>query len=279
MTWGELTKKNHKALYVTVFKDLGLQPAAYNVLLELLLQKEITVAILATHFTGAKLGLGKKRKASRRPVTLPPHLRRFRNKKGTKVRVGWLKGPGSGHSKKRIPQPPPVPPVPVGQAVPGKPGTTVREVRKRLEHLVALDAHIVVKQRKLEASNDVPASVVSMWPHYGFGDVAYDDTRTNLRNNLLGVPAYMRGNQGTPTAKLLLKEMHIAVQQLGVLKSRIEEVGKKIAAECCSSATHVHPRIGPSIVTVSLSVCVALSRMLFVGNAAVYLCPVPARRY
>jgi len=86
MTWGELTKKNHKALYVTVFKDLGLQPTAYNVLLELLLQKEITVAILATHFTGAKLGLAKKRKAARRPVTLPPHLRRLRNKKGTKER-------------------------------------------------------------------------------------------------------------------------------------------------------------------------------------------------
>ena len=117
MTWGELTKKNHKALYVTVFKDLGLQPAAYNVLLELLLQKEITVAILATHFTGAKLGLAKKRKAARRPVTLPPHLRRLRNKKGTKVRVGWLKGPGSGHSKKRITKPPPAPPVPVLQAI------------------------------------------------------------------------------------------------------------------------------------------------------------------
>jgi hypothetical protein len=235
MTWGNLTRSNQKALFVTAFRDLGISEAQCSAFVQILLQKEITIEKFAIHTTGVKVAMTRKRKAAKRAVTLPPNLARLNNvdTSSAKEIVGWRKGVGSGngstsrcstrvqHQEQILPA---APQPACEQNDPSNAGgaTTVREIRKRLEANVAANDAILVKRRKAAGLNDVPKNVVNLWPYYKFGDPAYQHTRKNLKENVLGIPAYIDAvTDVTPNAKMLCAKMDIAAKVGYILFMRI----------------------------------------------------------
>jgi hypothetical protein len=224
MTWGHLTKRNQQALFVTVFRDLGISETQCSAIVQIFLQKEITIEKFAVRANGVKVAMTRKRKAAKRAVTLPPRLARLKNVDSAKAVVGWRKGIGSGNGcsrcSTRVQQQQEVllvaPHAACGQNSPANAAggaNTVREIRKRLEADVAANDDILVKRRKAAGINDVSQHVVNLWPYYRFGDPAYQDTRKNLKENVLGIPAFIDPvTDGTPTANQLCTQIDIAVQ-------------------------------------------------------------------
>jgi hypothetical protein len=87
MTWGHLTKRNQQALFVTVFRDLGISETQCSVIVQIFLQKEITIEKFAVRANGVKVAMTRKRKAAKRAVTLPPRLARLKNVDSAKAVV------------------------------------------------------------------------------------------------------------------------------------------------------------------------------------------------
>jgi hypothetical protein len=61
-----------------------------------------------------------------------------------------------------------------------------------------------------------------LWPYYKFGDPAYQHTRKNLKENVLGIPVYIDAvTDVTPNAKMLCAKMDITAKVGYILFMRI----------------------------------------------------------